>query len=81
MLSSAQVRKLNWITNRIDRIAKSCREPAMIYRLEPCKDGKSFVFVATNATDERPWHEALRNCFAILGPNGGIKQYDGNIKI
>lgn len=41
----------------------------------------SLLFVATNVYGDLGWFQKTSDFYAIVGPRGGIKKYDGNMSI
>ena len=68
-MTKQQLRKLQWLTNVIDRRHHDGR---MSFRVEPSVAGK-LIFVASNADSELRWFESYEFFIASIGPRGGMQ--------
>lgn len=86
MLTKAQTRKLQYLTEQLERYHKIFKDGVMSYRITVLECG-SVNFVGTNlyggagAGGSLRWYESTHNYFAIIGVRGGLRQYEGNIKL
>lgn len=85
-MNKAQKKCLQRLTQRIqflhDRIKYDGR---MAYRITETEAG-GLVFSARNAGGEGSggglrWFETTRDFYAIIGPKGGVRKYEGNIQL
>lgn len=86
-MNKSQIHKLQILTNRIQRYHQIFKDGVMSYRIILLPDG-AVNFVATNIHGGEGggggclrWYETTRNYFAIIGTRGGVRQYEGNIKL
>jgi hypothetical protein len=80
-MNDAQIRKLQSLTRNIDRYygpAAKMSDAPVTFTAETLPGGQ-VLFSATNNNDLR-WYETCYTFHAFIGPRGGVRQYEGNIR-
>lgn len=78
-MNANQKRKLQWLTSKIQ--AEYGRESNGLFSFEVTEAaGNTLVFCASNTTGLR-WFQTWYSFHAVIGVRGGVRQYQGNIKV
>jgi hypothetical protein len=76
-MNAKQISAIRRATNLLSRFYETAR---LSFKVEELPGG-SMLFTATTANSDVRWFEKHYNFFAIVGPRGGIRKYEGNMSL
>ncbi len=76
-MNAKQISAIRHATNLLSKFYETAR---LSFMVEELPNG-SMLFMATNVESDLRWFETHRNFFAIVGPRGGIRKYEGNMSL